>query len=316
MEISMKRDDLVKMVISILEKADFSTSDPSFLVHSGFDIVARRGDLILVIKAISSRESVKADSINGMVALARAVEGVPLMIGVGKSSGNIEDGVVYSRYGISLMSVNSLHDLFIEEVPPLVYSAPGGFYVRLDTEGMGKLRQQGISLGELAETAGVSRRTIQMYEEGMGAKLTAAIRLENAFGIDLIIPIDPLTVRMKSENMELCGDIDDDEMVTNIFEQLNEMGYMVEPTNRCPFDALTSDRENLLFTGIGRIDRNIKRRAMAMANISKLLDRHAVFFVENRGTKTNLEGTPLISNIELGKIYDKKKILELIKERG
>ena len=53
-----------------------------------------------------------------------------------------------------------------------------------------------------------------------------------------------------------------------------------------------------------------------MANISELLERHAVFFVENRGIKTNLEGTPLISNIELGKIYDKKKILELIKERS
>ena len=75
--------------------------------------------------------------------------------------------MVYSRFGIPLMSINTLHDLFIEEVPPLIYSAPGGFYVRLDKEVLARLRQGGRSLGELAEIAGVSRRTIQMYEEGI-----------------------------------------------------------------------------------------------------------------------------------------------------
>ena len=44
---------------------------------------------------------------------------------------------------------------------------------------MKRLREErSISLGTLAEIAGVSRRTIQMYENGMGAMIDVAIRLE------------------------------------------------------------------------------------------------------------------------------------------
>ena len=314
----MNRQDIVHGSINILERAGFSTSDPSYLIHSGFDIVARRDALILVIKVMGG-ESISRSSLMGMVALARAVDGTPLIIGAGTSSKGIEDGVVYSRFSIPLMSISTLHDLFIEEVPPLIYSAPGGFYVRLDRILLAKIRQSGISLGELAEIAGVSRRTIQMYEEGMGAKLSAALRLEKALGVELIVPIDPFTYDIVAgeEAVANCFDcLGDNDLAMNIFEQLNEMGYSVEPTNRCPFDALTSDRENLLFTGVGIIDKKMARRAKAMASISQLLERHSVFFVDDRGRKTNLEGTPLITYGELERMRDKKKVLEIILERG
>ena len=313
----MNRQEIVQDSISILERAGFSTSDPSYLVHSGFDIVARRDALILVIKVMAS-ESCSRSSLMGMLALARAVSGTPLIIGSGTSSKGIEDGVVYSRFGIPFMSLETLQDLFIEEVPPLIYSAPGGFYVRLDKSVLARLRQGGLSLGELAEIAGVSRRTIQMYEDGMGAKLSAALRLEKALGIELIVPIDPLTYDGKAGEGGEANSFDclENDLAVNIFEQLNEMGYSVEPTNRCPFDALTTDRENLLFTGVGIIDKKMARRAKAMANISRLLERHSVFFVDDRGRKTSLEGTPLITYVELERIGDKKKVLELIRDRG
>ncbi len=314
----MNRQDIVQGTIHILERSGFSTSDPSYLVHSGFDIVARRDALILVIKVMAS-DSFSKGSLMGMLALARAVSGTPLIIGTRTSSKAIEDGVVYSRFSIPLMSLNTLRDLFIEEVPPLVYSTPGGFYVRLDRSVLARLRQGGLSLGQLAEIAGVSRRTIQMYEDGMGAKLSVAIRLENALGIELIVPIDPLTYDIKTiEDRELntLDCLGDNVLAANIFEQLNEMGYSVEPTSRCPFDALTTDKENLLFTGVGIIDKRMARRARAMANISQLLKRHSVFFVDDRGRKTCLEGTPLITYVELERMGDKKKVLELIRDRG
>ncbi|MCK4756872.1 MAG: transcriptional regulator [Thermoplasmata archaeon] len=314
----MKREELVQEAVGIFTKAGFSTSDPAYLSHSGFDMVARRGELIIVLKAVVNVDGINRNSLTGMLALTRAVDGTPLIIGAKKSSGKIEDGVVYSRFGIPLMSLDTLNDLFIEEVPPLVYSAPGGFFVRLDSEVLRRMRDGGISLGELAEIAGVSRRTIQMYEDGMGAKLSAALRLENTLGTELILPIDPLTYNMLDEAFVECQGlgIGDNDLAAEIFEHLNEIGYSVEPTSRCPFDALTSDRENLLFTGVGRVDKNIMKRARAMSNISKLLDRYSVFFVEERGSKTSLGGTPLISHVELEKIGDKKKILELINDRG
>lgn len=315
----MNREELIQETIRIFKRAGFSTSDPSHLRHSGFDLVARRGSLIMVVKATLNKDGISRESMTGMIALARAVDGTPLIVSGGRSTEIVEGGVVYSRFGIPLISVSTLYDLFVEEVPPMVYSAPGGFYVKLDAEVIRKLRQGGASLGELAEIAGVSRRTIQMYEDGMGAKLSAALRLEDALGTELILPIDPFAFNLEECNLPGCGSLEGtggDKLAVNIFDHLNQIGYSVEPTNRCPFDALTSDRENLLFTGVGRLETAITKRARAMANISKLLERHSVFFVEDRGRRTILAGTPLISHIELESIEDKKKILELIKDRS
>ncbi len=313
----MNRDELVKDVRNMLVKTGFSSSDPSFLQHAGFDLVARRDRLIMILKILTNVDSVDRQGMASMVALARAVEGTPIIIGLKMASAAMEDGVVYSRYGIPAFTRNTLFDLFVEGVPPMVYSAPGGLYVRLDSDVLREMREKGMSLGELAEVAGVSRRTIQMYEDGMGAKLEAAIRLEEHLGIELINPIDPLSISQKyyEGSLDMDGAVVPD-MMKAIFEQLHDMGYSVQLTNRCPFDALTSDRRNLLFTGVGQLDSHIKRRARVMANISKLLERKSVFFVERRKGRVSLEGTPLIEYSELGTIHEKKKIIQIIDDRG
>ena len=166
--------------------------------------------------------------------------------------------------------------------------------------------------------AGVSRRTIQMYEDGMGAKLDVALRMEEALGIELISPIDPLS-KISDGQMtedELVSGLDVSSPMKDIFEHLSEMGYSVQPFSRCPFDALTSDRKTILFTGIGKLESRLGQRAKAIANISKLLERRAVLFVEERKGKTSLEGAPLITYLELEKIGDKKKIIQIIEDRG
>lgn len=314
----MNRAELVNQVGQLLQRAGFATSDPLILSHSGFDMVARRDSLILVVKIQGNVDSVERTGMTSMVALARAVSGTPLIVGLKTSGSRLEDGVVYSRFGIPVMSVGTLHDLFIEEVPPMVYSAPGGFFVRLDPEVLAALRGRGVSLGELAEIAGVSRRTIQMYEEGMGAKMEVALRLEEALGIEIIVPLDPLsgpaelsdTAADYSEKPEIVGPMRD------VFEHLGDMGYSVRPFDKCPFDALTSDRRTLLFTGVGKLESQLGRRAKAIANISRLVERRSVLFVEKRGVRTCLEGAPLISYVELRNISDRRKIIEIIETRG
>jgi len=49
--------------------------------------------------------------------------------------------------------------------------------------------------------------------------------------------------------------------------------------------------------------------------LSKILEKHSVIFVDKRGSKVNLEGTPIIGCEELNKAQDKKKIMDMIEER-
>jgi putative transcriptional regulator len=154
-----QRPSLIEAVRATLIKADFATSDPKDLVHAGFDIVARNGDVILVIKVILNANSLSGDMLAGMRGLAGAIGGSCMIIAVKSGNEPIEDGVTYSRSGIPLISIATLEELVLEGVPPLVYAAGGGFYVNIDAEVRRKARQEGLSLGDLAEMGGVSRRT-------------------------------------------------------------------------------------------------------------------------------------------------------------
>src|SRR3989304_1669875 len=97
-------------------------------------------------------------------------EAPPLVVGERSGTGPLEDGVIYSRFGVPILARQTFVEFLEDGVPPFVFSAPGGLYVRLDTEALRRAREERqISLGTLADVAGVSRRTIQMYPEGVAA---------------------------------------------------------------------------------------------------------------------------------------------------
>lgn len=307
------RENLISEVHGLLIKSGFATSDPRDLVHAGFDIVARKDSLILVIKVAANASSINTSGVAGMLTLSRAVDATPLIVALKSGSQQIEEGVMYTRAGIPLISPGTFHDLIIEGVPPMVYAASGGYYVNIDSQILRKAREGGLSLGDLAEMGGVSRRTIKMYEDGMGAKLEVAMRLEERLKIALILPADPLDVRVGAP-VDETG-VRGEGLVREIFLKLHQIGYSVEAANRCPFDAVTQDRRTVLFTGIDKKDHGLERRARAINNLSRILEKHAVIFVDMRGRALNIGGTPIIGCKELDKTEDKKGLMEMIEER-
>src|SRR5207245_11118615 len=108
-------------------------------------------------------------------------------------TGSLEDGVIYTRFGVSILSRRTLGEFLEEGVPPFLYSAPGGLYVRLDADALRRLREERqVSLGTLAAIAGVPRRTSQLYLEGMSATMEDAMRLEEVVNETLVMPVDPV----------------------------------------------------------------------------------------------------------------------------
>ncbi len=271
--------------------------------------------MILIIKVVLNASSVSERAVVGMATLAKAVDGSPIIIAVKSGKVKIEDGVMYTRANIPMISPRTLFDLVIEGVPPLVYAASGGLYVKVDSDILRKARDGGASLGDLAEVGGVQRRTIQMYEEGMSAKLEVALRLEERLGAELILPVDPLAGR-EFVPSGFSGAEKSKGLAKEVFEDLNRIGYSVDLAPRCPFDAVTHDDDVVLFTGVDKNRPDINKRAKAIANLSRILEKHSVIFVDKLGEKVNLEGSPLVGSKELKEIESKKRVIELIEERG
>lgn len=305
---------MIGKVRGTLAKSGFYLSEPCDIKSVSFDIICRRDNLLLVIKILANIDSFNKVTAREMKVLTTLLEGSPLLIGKRCGSGRLEDGIVYLRHGIPLMTENTLREFFLEGVPPFIYAAPGGYYVNVDSEEIRRARkEQNLSLGDLAKAVGVSRKAIQNYEEGMSPIVEVALRLEEFLNREVIRAINPFSY--STEIDEIGTNLENlNELERNIFTQLEELGYQVIPTFKCPFDALSKKSQTLILTGIEKRDGLLIKKAHLISNISRVTERHSVVFVE-KSSKKNIKGTPLIRRDELRRVRSSEEVMELILER-
>ena len=238
-----------------------------------------------------------------------------MVVGERSSSGALEPGIVYSRFNISIVSNETLADLLLEEAPPFIFAAPGGLYVKLDGDLLKSIREdRGISLGALAETAGVSRRTIQMYESGMGAMIDAALRIEEYLGLPVIEPIDPF--EFKSEERSREERTGREPIDTFAVNQLCNLGFSVTPVIKSPFEAVSHNSKALMLTGLGTDDAKLIQKAVVASDIARIMDRFSVLIVECKHDRDNIDSTAVVSNDELKKIDAPEDLTDLVASRG
>lgn len=311
----MQRTDLIEHVRATLARAGFSVSERCDLRPISFDLVARRDRDLLILKVLTNVDALSEPIAQEIRLLCRFLEGRPLLVGLRAGTGELEDGVVYTRHDIPIVTPATLAEYVLDGAAPMVLAAPGGFYVHLDPAALRQARtQQALSLGVLAQIAGVSRRAIQMYEEGMRASIDAAMRLEEFLQADLIRPMDPLAYAAAREPEPEPQPEPADTMEEFVRRMLEGMGYQVHATRRSPFDALSTQGPDTVLTGMGAESPHLRKRARIVHSVSKVTQRPG-FFVVERTTRTELDGLPVVSRTELRRLADPQAILDLILER-
>lgn len=308
------REQLTKRVREILAKCGYYVSDPHSIRSISFDIVARRDRQLLILKVLSNIDSLSTEDADELKVLATTLGASPIVIGQHSSASELEDGILYSRFGIPIVSEGTLREYLMDGIPPFVYAAPGGLYVHIDGEMLRSVRQaRNISLGTLAEAAGVSRKAIQMYEGGMGAMVDIATRIEEFLKEPIVVPLDPF--RFAAEVAETLRTFDELGANRDILEMMREIGYSVVPTRKSPFEALAREEEVLLLTGISDDPKTTERKARVVGNISRVMEKKSVIIIERRSSVESIEGTPLVTKDELRKADDADDLLELILKR-
>ncbi len=311
----MKRDQLIESVRDALAKTGFYLSEPHGERGLCFDFVARRDNLLLIVKVLQNVDALNKETSEELKNISRSLRGAPLIIGDRTGSGSLETGVIYSRFGVPILSRRTFLDFFEEGVPPFIYSAPGGLYVRLDTDTLRRIREEGqLSLGTLAEIAGVSRRTIQMYLEGMSASIDVAARLEAFLRQPLVLPMDPFAILTGEESAApVIAQLE--ALERELFQRLERLGYNVLPTVRSPFDGLARHEERTYLTGVESADTKLEKKATVVSNIGRVVEKDAVMFVERRTLRLNIQGLPVIAREELRKVRNRDAVEDLIAER-
>ena len=311
----MKRDQLIDSAREVLAKTGFFLSEPHGERGLCFDFVARRDNLLLIVKVLQNVDALNKGTAEELRSIARTLRASPVVLGERTGSGPLETGVIYSRFNIPILSRRSFLDFFEEGVPPFIYSAPGGLYVKLDAEALRRIREQGqLSLGTLADIAGVSRRTIQMYLEGMSASMEVASRLEAFLREPLVLPMDPFALVAPDERtVPALAHLQAFER--ELFQRLERLGYVVLPTVRSPFDGLAQHEERTYLAGVESADTKLEKKATIVSNIGRVVEKDAVMFVERRTVRLSIRGLPVIAREELRKVKDRDAVEDLIAER-
>lgn len=312
----MSREDSINTTRAILARAGFDVSSAISLRSICFDIVGRRDNTLLIIKVLSNVDAFSRENSEEMKIMAEALDANPLIIGDTSSSGPLEKGIVYSRFKIPIISNETLAEHLLEEVPPFIFAAPGGLYVKIDSDVLKQIREErGISLGTLAETAGVSRRTIQMYETGMGAMIDAALRLEEFLDTPIVQPLDPFEYTRddtaKNHEIQIGGSTGSQRL-----DRLLNIGFAVTPIIRGPFEAISKDSDTVLLTGLDSDKSKILQKALIAAELSNLSNRHSVLIVQKKQSSDNIGSTALITDEELKKIDDKSILTDIVLSRS
>ena len=312
----------LKKVAFTFQKTGYMVSQRHGMRSSCFDLAARKQSHLVLLKILLNIDNFHEIHAKELALFSLLFSASPLIIGERTRKALVEDGVVYERFSIPVVNYFTLTRILYERLLPLIYAKRGGLYANIDGERLKKAREsEDLSLGDVAELIGVSRKAVYEYERSnMNSTIATALRLEEVFDIPLTVPLDIFSWMIKhkeSIEKELHQPILDSALERLVQKTLLQLGLRVLWTKSAPFNAVAEKEKDVLITGVGSAkEKGIEERIGVMGSVSKVVDRNVMFVMEGKCDAPNIGGVPVIRRKELKQIEKPKKLFEVIEERS
>lgn len=322
----MHREQVLNQIHELLSNHGFVTSH--IYDRSCFDMIARRELMLLLLKVLINVDGFSGPQAQEIKKVAQNFLAYPLIVGFKSKNEPLEEDVVYERHGIPVVAPETLRNIVVDEVYPEILADRGGYFVQIDGNIIKEIRERNnLSLKDLADLAHVSRETIYKYEQGMvRAYPETAMMLESILNMKITLSIDVFQVpktesQSEEENEPGKATIEGKNLEP---KELLKLGFGVIPTNRTPFDAIakanqkTSNKdENPLLTNLEK-NRNkqvLKKMARNIMDLREIIQKEAVFILENKRDTECIEGIPAVHTWEICEMENCREFLRVLKER-
>ena len=117
-KLTKARSQLTQEVVSQLEDAGFRLSSKCDVRPSCFDLVARKGEKLILVKVLANIDVLTSQDAMALQLIAHFFNATPLVIGQKTRKGKLDSGVVYKRYGVSTIAPPSFQSMIAEERKP------------------------------------------------------------------------------------------------------------------------------------------------------------------------------------------------------
>ncbi len=295
----MRTRHLEEAVLEALHSKGFKVSQCRGFYS--FDFVARKGGVLLFVKTICNLDNLKERDAQDLAALSADLSASSIVICERTNTGEICDGVIYNRYSVPAVNLQTF-EFCLKERFPRVRAVRGGFSVEIDPQLLQERRKAlGHSAGSLARELGLSIRVIVEYERKGRASLRNAMQLEDLLDTELTKPIEIFSSsHAKSVSMQRMPSFEQ-----QVTEKLRSIGFSVVYTNKAPFNIVAEDEE-MLIGGLNNIC--LEERAKLLGAISEIMEANPLFVLK-RHKRSSIKGIPVIEKKQLDGLSSSEELI-------
>lgn len=297
------RKDLLTKTVETLEDFNFNIL---VYLYSCLDIAAQKKSLMLLIKVLENIDGFRNSHAKELKKLGFCFNACPLLIGENTKAYKMNDGVLYDRYGVTAITLGTLHDTLAGAYPDKIYSK-GRIIAEIDGSELKKLRKKKhLSAEELARRINLTRESIYLYEsQKTRMKYEIAKKIENFLSAGIIQKpsfLEPVSA-ISSKPQEPLRPSPPRGMVG---KRLVLFDFEVTPFSKLNFDLIARDPSTRVV-----VREEISRHPEKILEFSDFFKAFLAFISEQRA-----EDIPIIKKKELKEIDSKKEFLSLLKERS
>ncbi len=298
------RERTISETVMLLQKHGFIVS--TFLnTNTCFDIVARNQEITLLLKVFDNVDGLRQEQARELKKLASLFESTAMVVGNKTKAFALRTNIIYSRYGISTVTVKTLENFLNGKVPSIAFFK-GKEIVEINPSRMKELRSiKGISMKQLAEKVDSTLESVYRYEHGAKASLGTAEKIEKILEGDIVKSIDLFEQEEESFSEE--------KPVDESLLKLQSLGSKVSLFSRAPFKAISASNEKILVEK-GNSKSEICRKSIELEKAKQPFESYTLVLAK-KAPSTPVGKTAVVEEEELSSMSRFKELIELIKER-
>jgi len=285
------KSNLLESLAIFLLKDGFTVKT---LTRSCFDLLARKKDLIILIKALEDANAVMESHVQEMDKVSSYMAATPLIVAE-KAGSLLENNVIYSRFGMTTLNVTTFINC-VRSKYPLVRRTQAGLTISISGNRLKEKREAfGYSLNALSKKVGVTSRMIAKYETG-NAEITIqkAKKLHDIFGTQVFEEINIFT---RIHNAPASHG-------SKIVMKYVQLGFDASDTHNTPFDIIAKKGHELILTEVG------DKQRPDLSSLSRLLDADKLVIFRRKRPKD----VPALTQQEFLEFQEANKLIKFLKE--
>jgi len=298
------KSQLINRLTDTLMKNEFQL----FITHGCFDIAARK-DFLMLIKTLTNIDGLMEEHAQSLRAISYFTSGYPLVVSERTNHGELNDGVIYSRFQVPVVTPELFDEMIKEQVVPEVKAIKGKNIVVINTVYLRKKREElNLSLEKLSRQIGISKKALYEIEnQRVNPTVETVRKLEEMLGIELKVPY-----RMKEIGRVYIEP--KNEFQKKVSLEFSRLGIDNSTVTSTSFEIIGKEKTSLI-TGLSDNTVKIKKVVSQVKGLSSIFFSQRIF-VAKKSHEQAISGVPILLESELPELESSKELSKLIREKS